>query len=284
MDIFNTWQLNLLGSLIFVVIFYQFYKLSVKSAKRDGAATILLQSIGGISILLLTPLFQLKFPTEPRFWLMLIGACIFYAVNDRLQTTGRKHLEVSVVSILNQLSTVLLIMFGLFIFKEDFVLLRFLGAGLILMGNISLLYKGGKFEVNKYVGVMFLAILAFVVALSIDIDISSNFNLPIYISLTLLVPASIIGMTEKIKIREVINEFKTGNKKYYITTGVAWGLCIFFQLRAFQFGRVTTIVPLQATSVLINVLVAYFLLGEKSNSLKKVVAAILVMVGVYLTV
>ena len=89
---------------------------------------------------------------------------------------------------------------------------------------------------------------------------------------------------ERIKLSEVIREYEGQDKRYYLITGIAWGLTIFFSLRSFQLGKVTTIVPLQATSVLLNVLIAYFVLGEKRDELKKVVAATLVIVGVILTV
>jgi hypothetical protein len=100
-SLFNTWQFNLAGYLVFVVLFFQFYKLAVKYATKDGAATILLQLIASASILFLAPLLPLQFPNDPKFYLLLVAASVFYALNNRLQTTARKHLQVSVFSIVN---------------------------------------------------------------------------------------------------------------------------------------------------------------------------------------
>ena len=58
--------------------------------------------------------------------------------------------------------------------------------------------------------------VALSIAVTIDVGISEEFNLPLYVSFTLLVPALIILLFEKIKIKEVINEFKIGNKKAII--------------------------------------------------------------------
>lgn len=150
LGIINSWQFYVAGYLVFVVIFYQFYKLAVRNAKRDGAATVLLQLVAGLSLLLFIPLFHFSFPKSIYTYLLLAGACIFYALNDRLQTTARKHLQVSVFSIIGQLSNVFLIVYGLTLFREQIVMTKILGAGLILCGNIFLLYRGGKFTINKY--------------------------------------------------------------------------------------------------------------------------------------
>ena len=57
--LFSYWQLYIVGYLISVVIFFQYYKLAVKEAKNDGAVTILLQVIAGLSILIFIPFFPI---------------------------------------------------------------------------------------------------------------------------------------------------------------------------------------------------------------------------------
>lgn len=284
MDILNSWQFNVIGYIVTVVIFFQFYKLAVRNAQRDGAATVLLQTIASVAVLFLVPLLPITFPTDIRVYLLLIGACVFYGLNDRLQTTSRKHLEVSVFSMVSQLSNVFLILIGLTVFREPVVMLKLLGAGLILLGNVFLFYKRGKIELNKYVWIGVLATFIFAVAISIDIGISKQFNLPFYIMLTLFIPASMIFFSERIKLSEVVREYKGNDRKYYLITGIAWAFLIFFSLRSFQFGKVTTVVPLQATSVLLNVIIAYLFFGEKKDRLKKLISAIIIVLGVCFTV
>ena len=173
--ILNTWQFNVIGYLISIVVFYQFYKLAVKHAKRDGAATILLQFIAGITVLSLVLFVNWRLPKEPIIVFLLVVTCVFSAINNRLQTTARKHLQVSTFSILAQLSNVFLILFGLTIFSNPFVWSKILGAGIILTANIFLLYRGGKFEFNRYVAMAILASFVMAIALSIDIGLSQQF-------------------------------------------------------------------------------------------------------------
>lgn len=270
---------------IFYVIFFQFYKLSVKNIKSDGAATIILQVIAGLSILFLVPFFAWRLPSASSIILLLLAACVFYAVNDRLQTTVRKNLEISVFSILTQSCTVFLLIYGFIIFKDQFVTTKIIGALLIIAANIWLFYKpGGKHTLNRYYILGLIALFAFATAITIDIGISEKFNLPFYISLTLLIPALMVALLEKIKMNAISDEWKRGNKKFFAVTGLSWALSILFGLRAYQLGEVSTIVPLQAMTVVLNVLVAYMLLGERDNGYKKILAAVIAVIGVYLTV
>ncbi len=286
MSIINTWQFSLLMYYVFNIIFFQYYKLSVKNVKKDGAATIIFQVIAGLSILVLIPLFSWQLPDAISVVFLLLAACIFYAVNDRLQTSVRKNLEVSVFSILSQLGTVFLIIYGFVIFKDELVLTKIIGALLIIAANAWIFYKPVKhtLAVNKYYALGIIALFSFATAITIDIGISEEFNLPFYISLTLLIPAAMVALSEKIRLSSISDEWNRGNKKFYAITGLSWGLSILFGLRAYQLGEVSTIVPLQAVSVVLNVLVAYIMLKERDEGYKKLLAAIIVVIGVYLTV
>jgi len=283
-EIINSSWFNLIGYLVCSVIFFQYYKLAVRNAKKDGAATILLQLIAGISILILAPFLPFKFPSDPKIYLLLIAASVFYALYDRLNTTVRKNLQVSLYVILDRLSVIFLIIFGFVIFRNPFIWEKAVGAALILLGNFIVLYRKSMFELNKYVFLSVLATLTFAIAVSIDIGISQKFNLPFYIMLTLVIPATLILIAEKISPREVSEQYKDRDKKYYLITGFSWGLVIFFLLRAYQFGQVNVVTSLAATSVLINILVAYIFLKEKDYKLKKIIAACVTILGVYLTV
>ena len=115
----------------------------------------------------------------------------------------------------------------------------------------------------------------------IDIDVSKQFNLPFYIMLTLVIPALFIYIAERHSSKEIVAEFNSKRKKHYLITGISWGLLIFFIIRSFQASEVIFIAPLLATSVLLNVLVASFFHKEKSNLIRKIIAAIIVIIGVF---
>lgn len=282
MNILNNWLLYVLLYLVFATVFTQFYKITTKTLTKAGALTVLLEFMAGIIILMLCPFFEMKFPTDISVYISLGLAIVFYAITDRLNTTVRKEIEASTFSILKQISTVFMIVAGIIFFKEPFLWNKIIGAILIIFSNILIFYKKGKFKFDKYVLLGVLSNLSFSIAMFLDVSISENFNLPIYVAITLIVPAILIFIFDRIKFSEIKTELKNGNKEAMIITSITWGLSIFSQLRAYQLGNVTTIAPLCALTVILNVLVGYVFLKEKDNLLKKIVAAIFVIISVIL--
>lgn len=53
----HSWKFYVLVNILTDVIFTQNYKFAVQKAKNDSAATILMETIAGISILFLVPFF-----------------------------------------------------------------------------------------------------------------------------------------------------------------------------------------------------------------------------------
>jgi undecaprenyl pyrophosphate phosphatase UppP len=66
-----------------------------------------------------------------------------------------------------------------------------------------------------------MSIVAFTIAYLLDIGISEQFNMPIYISLTLIVPAILIFFAEKLSCKRVLTEYKEGNKSAILITGLS---------------------------------------------------------------
>ena len=124
--------------------------------------------------------------------------------------------------------------------------------------------------------------ISFSIALFLDVNISEEFNLPFYVGLTIIIPALLIAIFEKIRLSDIKNEFNTGNKKAILTTGITWGLSIFLNLRAYQLGSVTIIAPLSALTVMLNVIVGYLFLKERDSLLRKIISAILIIISIIL--
>lgn len=276
------WFLFVTLYIILAVAFTQFYKIVLNTSKSDGTLTVLLQFIAGLSALLLSPFFNFTFPTDWKIYLLLGIACIFYALSDRMNTTVRSGIEASTFSIIKQLSTVFMILAGLLFFKEQFVWKKIIGAGLIIFSNILIFYKKGNQKLDKYVLLGILSNIIYSVALFLDVNISDGFNLAFYVALTLLVPALFITIVERVKLSNIKKEFKNGNKKAILITGLCWGTMIVVQLRAYQLGEATSVAPLCALTVIGNVLVGYVFLKEQNNLLKKLIAAFLIIISVFL--
>jgi len=276
------WIIFVLIYLVLGVVFDQFYKITTKSLTKPGALTALLQIIASITVLLISPLFEFKFPTDIKVYIFLGMAVIFYTISDRLNTTVRSGIEASTFSIIRQLSTVFMIFAGLIFLKEPFILNKFIGAILIIISNILIFYKKGEGKPNKYIVLGIISNICYTIALFLDVNISDNFNLPFYVAISLGVPAILIFIFERIKISDIKSELKSGNKKAIIVTGITWSLSIVAQLRAYQLGEVSIVAPLCSLSVILNVIMGYIFQKERENMPKKIIAAILIILGIIL--
>lgn len=277
------WILFVISYLIFIVVFDQTYKIATKSITKTGALTVLLEVIGSLTILLVSPFFEMKFPTDIKVYILLGLAIIFYAISDRINTSVISGTQPSTYSMIQQLSTVFMIFAGIIFFKDPFILNKFIGAILIALSNIFVFYKKGEEKsLNKYVALGILGNVFFTVAMFLDVNISDNFNLPFYAALTLGIPSILIFIFERLKFSDIKEEFKNGNKIAMLITAVTWSASIVSQLRAYQLGNVSIVAPLCALRIILNVIVGYLLLKERDDIPKKVISACLIILGIIL--
>ena len=277
-----SWIIYVVLYLFFAVTFNQCYKIVTKKMKKAGALTIILELLAGLIAFVFIPFFEIKFPSNISVYLFLGLAIVFYTINDRLGTTVRSGLEASTYNIIGQLSTVFMIFAGLFFFKEEFVVSKIIGAFLIVFSNILVFYKRGTFKIDKYIGLGIIANLCLSIALFIDVNNSEMFNIPFYVGTTLIIPTILIFIFERIKIKDIKEELNSIDKKMVLITSFSWAIMLILQLRAYQVGDVTIIAPLLGLTVILNVVVGYLFLGEKDNLVKKLIAAILVIISIFL--
>jgi len=282
MNLLNNWLLYVILYLFFATVFTQSYKVATKSLKKAGALTVILQTTAGLTALLLCPFFEFKFPTDIKIYIFLGISIIFYAITDRINTTVRSGIEASTFSVLKQLSTTFMIIDGLVFLKEEFVITKFIGAMLIIFSNVLIFYNKGEMKFNKYVLLGIIANISFTIALFLDVNISENFNLPIYVAMTIIIPAVLISIFERISPKDIKEEFVNGNKKAMLLTGTTWGISIVTSLRAYQLGNVTIIAPLCALTVMLNVIVGYLFLKERDHLVRKIISAILIIISIIL--
>ena len=262
--------------------FNQFYKLTTRTMKNTAAQTVGLQLVASLSCLVLMPFFEFRFPSTPWTYLFLGLSCVFYAINNFMIANVRKNLEASVIGILGQSYTVLMTLAGFVLFSEQVTLFKVIGILMIIGGNILVFWQQNKTKEMKYVWMGLLAYTCNVAAGLIDVGYSGEFNLPFYTAFLYIIPALFIFIGSRIKVADIIKEYKRANKRDYYLTGFCWGVHYFILLIAYSMGEVSVVAPLASLSVFSNVIVGYLWLKEKDQLAKKIIAAILAILGVVL--
>ena len=278
----DIWWVQIIIYLLAVVSYTQFFKAATKKSKKDGALTVTLEVITSIIMLAFIPFFEIKWATDIKVYLFTALAVIFYCMKDRMTTTVRRHLDTSTVNILDQIVNVFMILWGIVFFKEEVIFKKIIGAILIILSNVMIFYKKGNFKLDRYVLLSILSNLALSIALALNVDNSEKFNVAIYQVVTLMVPAILIIIFEKIEWNDIKNEVKEGNKTAIFMTGISWAVMIISQLRAYQTGDITTVAPLSAVSVILNVIAGYFISKEKENIVKKIIAGVIIVFSIFL--
>lgn len=282
MEIFKSWEFFVVLYLIASVLFSQEFKLANRNMKNAGSLTILLEIFTGIFSLLMIPFFETKFQINGSIILTLLVVVLIYAVTDRLNIEARYGLDPSTFSMMKQLSTVFMIIFGFIFLKEELIINKIIGTILIIVANLILTYNKGKFVINKYFVMTFFANFLFAVAMLINVDLSDYFNLAFYTYITVTIPAILIFIFGKHSIREVKEEFNLYNKKKFILASFCWALMLNTSIRAYQLGSVTIVAPLFALTAILNALVEFVFNHDKSKFIQKIVAAIIILIGVIL--
>ena len=72
------------------------------------------------------------------------------------------------------------------------------------------------------------------------------------------------------------------DKKRFILAAFCWALMLNTSSRAYQLGSVTIVAPLFALTAILNALVEFVFNHDKSKFIQKIVAAIIILIGVIL--
>ncbi len=279
----NSWQFWVFVYLVSTILFSQTFHVSNRNMKDAGALTILLEVSVACFACLFIPFFSFKWPSSPNVFITLLIVAVLYALTDRLNIESRYGLAPSTFSMLKQLSTVFLMIFGFIFLKEDFVLKKVLGALLIVLANILLAFgKNGKLNFNKYFMMSIVSNFLFAVAMLINVNISDNFNLGFYTFLTVSIPALFIFIFGRYSFKKLKEEFSYYDKKKFLLTGFSWTLMLLSSVRAYQLESVTVVAPLLTLTAILNVIYEFIIQKNKHEFFIKFLLGVCIFVGVLL--
>ena len=282
MKLFDLWEIWVIIYLISAVIFAHSFKVSNRAMKKAGALTILLELFTAFFSLFFIPFFKFTLPNDISIYITLFIVTMIYAVTDRLNIESRYGLEPSTFSMLKQLSTVFMILFGILFMKEAFVVTRIIGAIIIILANILLAFDKGKININKYFIMSFVSNFLFALAMLINVNISDYFNLAFYTIITVSIPAIFIKLFGRYKIRDLKEEFEVCNKKEFLLSAFCWCLMLISSVKAYQLGDVALVAPVFALTSIINAVLEFFMNHNRNRFVQKLIAALLIIIGVVL--
>lgn len=269
--------------LVFALIFSQGFKKVNRTMKNASALTVLLELFTGLFAIVMSIFFKYTFPSDIKVYITLFVVTIIYSVTDRLNIEARYGLSPSNFSMLKQLSTVFLVIFGLVFLKEQLVFKKILGTIIIVVSNVMLaVNKDGKFEFNKYFIFCLISNFLFAVAMFINVNISSMFNIGIYTLITVFIPSIIIKLFSRLSFKDLEEEFNLYNKPLFILVSFAWCMMLISSVKAYEYGSISVVAPLLTLTALTNTIYEFIVDKDKKRFYYKLVISILILIGVIL--
>ena len=116
----------------------------------------------------------------------------------------------------------------------------------------------------------------------LDVSISDAFNLFIYIAICIGGTGVINSALSRIKLSRLKAEVKNTGWVLLAINGTCLSAMVMFMLRAYHLGDASATAPLLASSVVVNVIVSFFVAKERDNIPKKILCACVILASVVL--
>lgn len=246
------------------------------------AYSVMFGFISSVLVLFLFLTQPITFHQLPLYVILLtFVATLCYGLGDRLSFFLSKHIEASLLTIIDKLTPVVTFVASLVFLGEALTAKKLIAVILIIVGNVIVVYKSTLIKINK---AFFLALLVAVcvgIALTIDKRVSTSYPLPFYTLINFFMPAVYNISLPPLPVKALAYEFKHAFWRvalFSIITVTAY-FCV---LKALSLGEASKVVPVQSSSTIIIVLAGVFFLKERTHLRRKFIAGICVFIGVVL--
>ncbi|EKE13784.1 MAG: hypothetical protein ACD_12C00820G0001 [uncultured bacterium] len=262
-------------------IFSRVVSVDSKNPRALSIAFNLVSTVMALILLLLTGSFKnFSLPTQAEAWVYFLIAAFFYGIFERLRFFATKMLDASIYSIIGNISVIIAFSISLILYNETLTISKFAGSFLILLSLLMVVeIKKSKISVKSLV-VGLIASIAVGIAMGLDKKGATFFNPEVY-NLLLWVAPLIILYVPGITFKEINDEFKKFSWKIYLLSFFNF-IGFYLGLKAFLLAEATKVIPVIQLSTIMTVIAGIFLLKEKNNLFKKIIAGIIAVIGVFL--
>lgn len=219
-------------------------------------------------------------PTQAEAWIYFLIAAFFYGLFERLRFYATRALDASTFSIIGNLSIVIAFFISLFLYKESLTLTKLAGFISIMISLFLVVErKKSKIKLKAIVLGLFVSI-CLGIGWGLDKKGVLFFN-PITYNLLVWFGPLIFIYFPHMKLNDMKVEIKKFSWKIILLSFLNV-IGYLLMLKAFNLADATRIIPITQLSTLMTVIVGIFLLNEKNNLFKKLLAGIIAVFGVFL--
>lgn len=225
-----------------------------------------------------------KMPDIATLWPYILLASILFATGQMAYVKALKIVEASIFSILIASSAVWTMAIGFFLFHEQITISQLLGALLIFTSIGLLVEHKSTIKLDKGIKFGLLAGLLFGLATVAWVYVGKFSDAASWSALSFVGSSLVIVILNPRSVAKM--KTFTGGKilSRIVLSGILYSTAAVTALLAFQQGNTSIIAPLQQTSLIVTIILAYLFLGERQRIWHKALAATVCFAGVILIV
>ena len=223
---------------------------------------------------------RIIFPSQTEAWVYLLIATFFYGMFERLRFFATKLLPVSVYAIIANVTVVVAFFLSVVLYKETLTLSKTIGFLLIFLSLFLIIEKKKSKVTIKAVLVGLMTSFVLGVSVALDKKGATYFKPEIYNILGWVIPFIVLYFPGA-KVNDIKLQFRQFSWKIVLLASFNF-VGFYLGLKALFLADATKVIPITQSSSIIAVIAGIFLLKEKSNLFKKIIAGIIAVVGVFL--
>ncbi len=260
-------------------------KIGVNSANPRASAVVFNGIAGLLAFLLFIALGdyqRLDIPTTPTPWIFLGLGSVFYGLFERYRFSASKHLEASILVVINNWSFVVGYIGVVLLYQESITIQHLFGAGLILLSIMLVSVPKSKNVSITKIGLLFGFLTSTLIGLAQIFDKAGaeNFSPALYSIIVWLTPIPFI-IFPKLKFSQIKQEIHQSGKTIFVMSLINV-IGYFLALKALEIGTAVTVVPMIQMYAIITVLFAAIFLKEREHLFLKCIAATIALIGLQL--
>lgn len=279
-----SWQILIGVSIMGAVTAWLLQRTLLKEDKSDPIAySIIFQIVTGLLIGMFAFIRGFHIPHLQPLLPNLLLMPVLYLLANIFIFRSLKLTEASTFTILFSGRAIWIILLSIILLHESFTLQQSVGTVLILAGIFIVSLKDKKFRLQKGELFAIAAAVAFGAAIVNDSFVVQKFDVPSYYTISFLIPGFLMWIVFPKSTPKIMEVVRTPTFYKIIVLAAVYGISSITYMLAYTVGKnAAQIASISQVSTVLTVIVAIFLLNERKNIWKKVIAAVISFIGVLL--
>lgn len=224
-------------------------------------------------------------PTNPSLsslWLAALGVVV-WGLFARFEFYAHSHVKASTLTIVLKLAPLLNFILALLILREPLTVNKTLGLGLIILANLTLFLNQKRQAIISDQGLKYAIIVAVLLASAWLLDSINvkSWGLATYGFISYLGGAIICGLFPRITLAQIKQELSLTPPWQILVLSMVNLIGYSSMLKALSLGPDSNVMPIVTATPPLVVLLGVLILGEKDFLLRKFVAALITLGGIY---